>query len=791
MRVRKYFSVIAEWLPHTIVAVDVALILLLAVHLYGGRPIVNNAIDIWFDRSDRTVETLNQERLLFGLDTWMLATVWMHADRVNEAGDVSRVLTEELERIDGVSRVISPTSLEVLQRNEEGLFYGELDADGWPAVRDTLLRHPFAKDFLVYSRSPETFSLLIKEHTGPSTPGVVRQRLVSEVRRILDSHPAVAASAVSGTAVINADLNRLSWGDFLLLVPGTVVVASLVLFAMLRFRWRTTMAILAPVGLTTAALIAAMLLGGRPFTMVTIALPGLCFTLGIASSLHVTSWIASWLRERRGTVGEVARATRRELARPIVVSHVTTALGFGLLAVIPVTPVQEMALFGAAAELLSGLHVAFVLPKCLVWFGAADELTASRTLFVGERWAADAVGALAAWLTRLQRIRWRLLVPMAAACAAMAWLISMVSYDSTYLNMIQSTERLRIDYARFEAAGLPSAQLSVVIRRSNAVEIVDAALNAAIVNATADIEALPEVSKVIGPASIFAEVAPALAGEESVARFAADDSAVTDAYIFALSGGNTEIPSYVHDGLGAYRLVVFFPYLDNSKLERLTGQEIPSILEKHFANLPDLSAKISGVTVLWANMDNTMSRGQIASVLIMALTCFAMFFLSLRNWTLAASAMFVNVLPVAIIGAILGATGQPIDMATVFIMGISLGIAVDDTSFFIHEYLARARLGNGALASALRHTGPTMIATCVVIVIGFSVLLVSAFTPMRNFGGMTAVGLVLAMLCDLFVLSFLLLALSGKRNGLQYAEDTVAGAGSIHAHGSTGSRSGT
>jgi predicted RND superfamily exporter protein len=362
-----------------------------------------------------------------------------------------------------------------------------------------------------------------------------------------------------------------------------------------------------------------------------------------------------------------------------------------------------------------------------------------------------------------------------------------VSYDSTYLNMIQPTERLRIDYARFEAAGLPSAQLSVVIRRDRPAEAVDAALNAAIINATTDIEALPEVSKVVGPASIFAEVAPALAGEESMARFAADDSAVTDAYVFALSGGNTEIPSYVHDGFGAYRLVVFFPYLDNSKLERLTRQEIPSILQKHFANLPGLTAGISGVTVLWANMDNAMSRGQITSVLIMAAACFTTFFLSLRTWRLAASAMFVNVLPVAIIGALLGATGRPIDMATVFIMGISLGIAVDDTSFFIHEYLARSHLGSGALASALRHTGPTMIATCVVIVIGFSVLLGSAFTPMRTFGGMTAVGLVLAMLCDLLVLSFLLLALSGRTNGLQYAEDTVADAVAIPAHGRPGS----
>jgi predicted RND superfamily exporter protein len=774
------------WVPHAILAVDAVLILLLGLHFYRGRPIVNNSIDIWFDRSDPTVETLNHERRLFGADTWILATVWMRSERAGEATAVSRSLTEELERIDGVSRVISPTSIEVLQRDGQGLFYDELDAQEWPALRDTLLRHPFAGEFLVYAKSPDVFSLLIKEHTGPSTPDTVRQRLVSEVRRILDTHPAVGASAVAGTAVINADLNRLSWGDFLLLIPLTVVVASVVLLAMLRFRWRTAVAILTPVALTTAALIAAMLFSGRPFTMVTLALPGLCFTLGIASSLHVTNWIASWLRERGGTAAEVTRAAWQELARPIMVSNVTTALGFGLLAVIPVTPVQEMALFGAAGELLSGLHILFVLPKCLIWFGAAGELTSNQRLYAGERWTVGVLGGLAAWLTRLQRIRGRLAVAAIAACAVVAWLISTVSYDSTYLNMIQPKERLRVDYARFDAAGLPSAQLTIVIRRSGETPIVHAALNAALVKATADIEALPEVTKVVGPAAIFAEVAPALAGEQPMAQFAADDSSVTDAYIFALSGGNTEIGSYVHDGLGAYRLVVFFPYLDNSSLERLTQREIPSILGNHFSTMPDLTAKVSGVTVLWANMDNTMSRGQVTSVLIMAVTCFATFFLSLRNWTLAAYAMFANVLPVAIVAAILGATGRPIDMATVFIMGISLGIAVDDTSFFVHEYLARTRQPGNALVSALGHVGPSMIATCVVIVIGFSVLLASAFTPMRTFGGMTAVGLVLAMLCDLFVLSFLLIAFSGSTTGLKYAEDSVAGSDVVHAPSGTG-----
>jgi uncharacterized membrane protein YdfJ with MMPL/SSD domain len=353
--------------------------------------------------------------------------------------------------------------------------------------------------------------------------------------------------------------------------------------------------------------------------------------------------------------------------------------------------------------------------------------------------------------------------------------------------MIDATERLRVDYARFAASDLPSAQLSVVIRTTGAGASVGAALNSAIVTATAEIEALAVVTKVVGPGAIFAEVAPALAGAQPLARFAQDDAAVTDAYIFALSGGNTEIGSYLHDGLSAYRLVVFFPYLDNSRLDELTRQKIPAILARHFRPMPAVTAEISGVTVLWANMDQAISRGQIASVAAMAIGCFATFFLSLRNWRLAAAAMFINVLPVAMIGAVLGATGQPIDMATVFIMGISLGIAVDDTSFFVHGYLERGDDAVGALAATLRHSGPTMVATCIVIVIGFSVLLLSSFTPMRTFGGLTAIGLVLAMVCDVLVQPFLLQLVADQTRAPHHADTIVsrtvagAGAGTLHA----------
>jgi hypothetical protein len=244
-----------------------------------------------------------------------------------------------------------------------------------------------------------------------------------------------------------------------------------------------------------------------------------------------------------------------------------------------------MALFGAAGVVFTSLHVLLVLPRCFLWFRAMNELSTPGPLFIGGDWVGLRLEALAEWLRRIQRFRYPILAATGLVCVAVVWLISTVRYDSTYLTMFDERHRLRRDYARFDAASLPSSEFSVLIRRTGGTGVVEANFNEAIREATEEIEALPRVFKVVGPAGIFAEVAPALADDQPLSEFRADDASVTDAFIFALSGGNTELSSYVHDGLNDYRLVVFFPYLENSGLKEL-ARDVSSILASHFRNIP-------------------------------------------------------------------------------------------------------------------------------------------------------------------------------------------------------------
>ena len=251
-----------SWLPHAIVAIDLAL-------RAGARACTSTAAA----PSSTTPSTsgsiarirrsrrLNQERRLFGSDTWMLATVWMRPDRVDEAGDVSRALTAELERIDGVTpRHLADQPRGAPARRAGSVLRRARRRTGGRscAKRCCAIRSP-ASSWSIRSRRT-SFSLLIKEHTGTvdagrRPPAAGRPRSGACSTAIRRSPRRRSPARPSSTPISTACRGATSSCSF----PATVVVASLVLLAMLRFRWRTTLAILLPVGLTTAALVAAML----------------------------------------------------------------------------------------------------------------------------------------------------------------------------------------------------------------------------------------------------------------------------------------------------------------------------------------------------------------------------------------------------------------------------------------------------------------------------------------------------------------------------------------------------
>jgi hypothetical protein len=159
---------------------------------------------------------------------------------------------------------------------------------------------------------------------------------------------------------------------------------------------------------------------------------------------------------------------------------------------------------------------------------------------------------------------------------------------------------------------------------------------------------------------------------------------------------------------------------------------------------------------------------------VLALAIFVLLLVFLRSLPLALIGLIVNLLPIGMILGLMGHLDVKINMATILIGGIAMGIAVDDTMHFLWRYKLELQRGNhhfAAVRNTFEHTGIALVLTSLLLVGGFAVMVLSDFTPTADFGLFTSVTVLLALLTDLLFLPSLLSVYQRSfKTRLQYAE---------------------
>jgi predicted RND superfamily exporter protein len=169
---------------------------------------------------------------------------------------------------------------------------------------------------------------------------------------------------------------------------------------------------------------------------------------------------------------------------------------------------------------------------------------------------------------------------------------------------------------------------------------------------------------------------------------------------------------------------------------------------------------LTGLLVLYNNMLQSLFGSQTLTLGITAIVLTGMFLVLFKSLKIAVIAMIPNVLPVVLVLGVMGWLDIPLDMMTITIAAISLGIAVDDTIHYIHrfkdefpkdhKYLSTMHRCHGSIGHAMYYTSIT-------IIIGFSILVLSNFMPSVYFGLLTGLAMVIALIAALTLLPQLLI----------------------------------
>lgn len=194
----------------------------------------------------------------------------------------------------------------------------------------------------------------------------------------------------------------------------------------------------------------------------------------------------------------------------------------------------------------------------------------------------------------------------------------------------------------------------------------------------------------------------------------------------------------------------------NAFLERLHDELV------EVTGLEPEQIQFTGMLVLYNNVLQSLFHSQILTLGVVFVAILAMFLLLFRSLSLAFIALAPNIVAAGLVLGVMGLAGIPLDIMTITIAAIVVGIGVDDCIHYVHRFMREFPEDRNYLATMHRchySIGRAMYYTTITVVIGFSMLTVSNFKPSIYFGLLTVLAMIAAVVGALLLLPKLILVL--------------------------------
>ncbi len=757
--------------------------------LVGPRVDFAAGLDLYFDRSSPLQAELDEVESHFVNDD--IVFVVCRADDVftREALLTVRELTERLEAIrvsgraaDGrgdeavVAEVTSLGNVDDLVGADMSFRTVPLVPDVVPEDRETLdgirrraLNNPvIAKGLLGPGGRATVLAVRLVEdlddHAKADTVAAIR-RLVAEV-----AHDAAGLKLdVYGAPVLDADIVAFQKQDLERFLPLVYFLVALVLYAFFR-SVRGVLLSLITVGVCLGFGVAILGVLGGSFDNTSVMLPPLLVSLTVAMLVHYHT--AYGQAQAAGGGSEAPGRAIGSQIRAVFMASLTTAIGFASLQVSDIPVVGKFGRVAAvalmAATVLVTMAVALVFQR---W--PADRLISPKGLALADGMVSS-LGRLAA---ALRRYRWAVLGGAFVTTTVLVVGIGRIVVDQNNIEFFRPDTPVRRAYtAMNEEVGGATLVVAAVQapqgRRFTEPDLLHR-LERVEHHLVDDLGAKSVLSILDFVRLMHREF---FDGDEKYFRI--PDTQEQVAQLLLINGDDT-VDEYLDESRRWMRIVARIPK-SNAAHVLWTYRHLDRELKTLFPASEGFRVHAVGNSRLSSEMIDNLVRSQVESVGLSAVVIIALMFLMLCSVPLGLHSILPNIFPIVANLGLMGWFGIELDAATVMISTVALGIAVDDTIHFLETFrdsVGESRGADDVVRRVLERKGTSIVATSVIISIGFAVLLASNFAPTRDFALMMSITMVNTLVGDLIILPAMLYAFPVKTA----AGGTVQGVESVTA----------
>ena len=597
-----------------------------------------------------------------------------------------------------------------------------------------------------------------------------RDKLIAEVREILRDSSEFGSLYLGGTAMIASDMMSFVKSDLNYFGVGVFIIFILTLGVVFRrLRW-----VVLP--LSCSAVVGLFVVGFLGLvdwrvTVVSSNFIALLLIISISLSIHIIvryQEIAG--REQSLNQNELVSLTIQEMFRPCLYTALTTMVAFASLSISDIKPVIEFGKMMVMGILFAFIFTFTVLPSIMSLINklsSDSEKDFSKGLTLHFASYTSKNGKVVVALSSL------LLIVSLIGITKLTVENRFIDYFKESTEIYQGMELLDLklggtapldivlespqDYAQESSEFDDDFEDDFGFDETSSNGYWWNIINIKRLEAVHDyVDSLPEVGKVLSVASGI-KVAEELKDGEPISEL--DLALVKN--LLPEDIKETLLSSYISEDENQVR--ISSRVLETSKTLKRNDllNEIENTLENEFG-FKKGEYRLTGLAVLYNNMLQSLFSSQIGTLGVVFVVIMIMFVVLFRSLYLAVIGMIPNLLAASVVLGTMGWMKVPLDIMTITVAAISVGMAVDNTIHYIHRFkLEFRKTSNYEVSMKNSHNtiGRAMFYTSTTIIIGFLVLVTSSFNPTVYFGLFVSLAMFMALMGALTLLPQLLMIL--------------------------------
>ena len=681
-----------------------------------------------------------------------MGMIVLETDNVFKAEVIQHIkqITDSLKYTNGVSTVTSLTNILDIKSSEWGIEIGKLvDEYDLPVEQsqlDSLKNYVFSK---------EMYRGAVVSEDGTATaimftllPDENKQAIAKKIKDKIEALDLPETMYFGGLPMMMNDINDLIVSDIVWLIPIVFLVIAIIL--LLSFKsFRGVFLPLLTAGLAVIWTMGLMAITGYELTIISNIIPVVLLAVGSAYTIHVLNSINhNKLADRKQALVQ----SLRYIMIPVILAAVTTAIGFvSFVFGAYLTMIKDFGIFTAVGTLIALILSLFFVPALI----SGLSMYRKKTVIENEEKQTILTDKILLPLVKFlfkhpkyTLTGWGVLLML---CIGGIFMIQTSVNMADYFKKDNPT-RVAEDVMQKKFGG--SLPVFVVFE--------------------GDMQS-PEVLKMMISTEHFMKEDPNIEITQSIAdlieqmndamgegKKIPDDKAKIEQLWFLLDGQEV-MPQLVNDNLSKGIIQSKFASVDSKELEVFTAK-----MNKFIENNPNEHCKIelTGMPSVYVKLNSSLINSQYNSLMIAIVMVVLIVGLILRSATKGIFAAIPVVATIIVLFGFMGISGIPLDIATVLVASIALGIGIDYSIHVItgfNKHLISHGDAEKAIEETILLSGKAVIINVISVSAGFLVLLFSQIVPLQNFGLLVAISMFGSGFGALTLLPVILILVNRKR----------------------------